>query len=128
MNIFQGVEKVLVLGAHGDDEIIGCGGTIANLVQQGAEVIVVTFTKRVSSGYAKVVSLATAENIADKEMQAADDILGVKREVLGYPVQGVQNDIETFQRVTKLIRQYRPNVMTHRPNDHHRDHRARSHW
>lgn len=117
--------RVMVFGAHGDDEIIGCGGTIARLANLGAEVTVVTCTKR-ETAYAKIEDKAGAADAAVREMAAANDVLGVKhREVLGLPNQAVTNDRDTFQRFVKLIRLYRPDVIfTHCPDDHHRDHRA----
>jgi N-acetylglucosamine malate deacetylase 1 len=39
-----GKEKVLVLAPHMDDEVIGCGGTLARHVQMGADITVVFLT------------------------------------------------------------------------------------
>ena len=119
------VQKMLVFGAHGDDEIIGCGGTIARLAGLGVEVTVVTFTRRETS-YARPEDKDKAAKSADQEMRAANDILGVSlREVLGIPNQAVTNDRETFQQCVKLIRKHQPEIIfTHSPHDHHRDHRA----
>lgn len=123
--IFADVQRVLVFGAHGDDEIIGCGGTVSSFAKQGVEITVVTFTRRETS-YARIEEKERAAANADAEMAVANDILGVAyREVLGLPNQGVENNRANFQLCTKLIRKYRPDIIfTHSPHDHHRDHRA----
>lgn len=115
----------MVFGAHGDDEIIGPGATLYGLARKGAEITVVTFTRRETS-YARIEDKDKAAKHADKEMANADAILGIKeRIVLGLPNQGVINDRENFQICTKLIRKYRPDIIfTHSPFDQHRDHRA----
>ena len=48
-------KRVLVFGAHIDDEIVGPGGTIARLSKAGAQVWVVTFTGgAIDTGYSRV--------------------------------------------------------------------------
>ena len=119
------IERVMVFGAHGDDEIIGCGGTLAYLSELEKEICVITFTYREMS-YLKVSEKSIAMKSADQEMQDADEILGIgKRVVFGLPCRGVVNDKENFERCMKLIRNFRPHVIfTHSPTDFHRDHRA----
>ena len=119
-------KRVMVFGAHADDEILGCGATIYTLAKKyGAEVTVVTFTNR-------AVTMATAETVdaaktlTDQEMKAADDVLGVHRRIgLGIPNREVKHDGETIARCAKLIRDYKPEVVfMHQPHDQHTDHRA----
>jgi LmbE family N-acetylglucosaminyl deacetylase len=125
MDIFGNIKRVMVFGAHGDDEIIGPGATLYGLSQKGIEIVVVTFTNR-ETAYARIEDKEKAILRAEKEMAAADEILGIKeRVVLGLPNQGVVNDRNNFQSCTKLIRKYRPEIIfTHVPHDNHRDHRA----
>ena len=123
-HFLKNVERIVVFGAHGDDEIIGCGGTIAYLADAGTKVTVVTFTKRETSYVRKEDKEGAAER-AVAEMAAANDVLGVERIVLGWPNQGVENNVKNFQELVPIIRKYRPQViLTHLPDDHHRDHRA----
>lgn len=119
------IERIMVFGAHGDDEIIGCGGTLAYLGNLGKEICVVTFTYRETS-YSEISGKPAAMKSAEKEMQDADEILGIgKRVVFDLPCRGVVNDKENFERCMKLIRNFRPHVIfTHNPTDFHRDHRA----
>lgn len=119
------IERVMVFGAHGDDEIIGCGGTIARLSELGKRVLVVTFTYRETS-YSKITDKATAMKSAEHEMEDADKILGIDtRVIFGKPTRGIVNDKENFERCMKLVRSFMPHlILTHNITDNHRDHRA----
>ena len=125
MDIFRNIKRVMVFGAHGDDEIIGSGATLYGFSKKGVEITAVTFTNR-ETAYARIEDKDKAVLRAKEEMATANVILGTKKRViLGLPNQGVVNDRETFQTCTKLIREYRPEmIFTHAHADQHRDHRA----
>src|SRR5213592_2770430 len=67
--MIEGLKRVLVLAPHTDDGEFGCGGTMARLVDAGAEVRYVAFsiaTKSLPAGFppdtlAREVREATAE-------------------------------------------------------------------
>jgi N-acetylglucosamine malate deacetylase 1 len=78
--------KIIVLAPHMDDEVLGCGGTIARHVQAGADVSVIFLT---DGRYGSDVSAALAGpergrrqreliGIRKQEAQRAGEILGVK--------------------------------------------------
>lgn len=117
--------KVLVFAAHPDDEIIGCGGTIARLTAAGRQVFVVTFCAG-ETGYSSPEMKGTIAEVRRAEAEACDKVLHItERVILGKPTQGVVNDRDTYQQCVRLIRHYRPDViLTHWSEDKHRDHRA----
>lgn len=119
--------RVLVFGAHIDDETIGPGGTIARLSKAGAEVTVVTFTGGSSdTGYSRVELKDKIAQMRREEAAAVDGVLGVRERIfLGRPSQGVVNDTATYQECVRIIRQVKPDVIfSHWNEDKHRDHRA----
>lgn len=123
--------RILVFGAHPDDETIGLGATLAKLAEVGYEVHVVTFCwsetgRWEDTGYAKAEWRERISEMRRAEALEADKILGVRRRVgLALPTQGVVNDRRTYQRVVEIIRETRPiAIFTHYVEDKHRDHRA----
>jgi N-acetylglucosamine malate deacetylase 1 len=65
--------KVLILAAHQDDEVIGCGGTIAKLVSQGHEILV----QHIFSGNSNVADNPNnAQSIRNDEAKQAGKYLG----------------------------------------------------
>ncbi len=120
-------KRVLVFGAHIDDEIIGPGGTIARLAKAGSEVWVVTFTGGTrDTGYSRIDLKDSIADLRRAEAANADIVLGIKERLfLGKPSQGVVNDTANYQECVRLIRQIKPDVIfTHWDEDKHRDHRA----
>ena len=120
-------KRVLVFGAHIDDETIGPGGTIAVLSDQGSHITVVTFTGGdADTGYAKPELKEKIGQIRRDEAREIDRILGIHQHIfLGYPLQGVPNSAEAYQTCVRLIRQTRPHVIfTQWGEDKHRDHRV----
>jgi LmbE family N-acetylglucosaminyl deacetylase len=119
------IRNVLVFGAHPDDEIIGPGGTIARLSDEGANVTVVTFTAG-ETAYSTPDMKDKMGDIRMGEARACDEILGIdQRIVLGLPCQGVTNDTDTYQRCVKIIREVQPDlILSHTHRDKHRDHRT----
>jgi LmbE family N-acetylglucosaminyl deacetylase len=120
-------KRVLVFGAHIDDEIIGPGGTIARLSKAGSQVWVVTFTGGAKdTGYSRVDLKDSIADLRRAEAAFADQVLGIKERIfLGKPSQGVVNDTATYQECVRLIRQIKPDViLSHWSEDKHRDHRA----
>jgi LmbE family N-acetylglucosaminyl deacetylase len=124
-NLLDGWNTVLVFGAHGDDEIVGPGGTISRLAARGAQIVVVTFAAGETS-YSTVDLKDKMIELRTKEFEACNRVLGIsERILLGKPNQGVPNDRDTYQQCVTIIRKYKPDViLTHYFEDKHRDHRA----
>ncbi len=73
--------KVLIIAPHPDDEVLGCGGTIAKYCDQGAEVFVCVVTK----GQQPIFPTEQVEKVR-AECVEADKYLGVKETVfLDFP-------------------------------------------
>lgn len=80
--------KILVIAAHPDDEVLGCGGTIAKHADNGDEVSVLIIAEGATSRQPtrdRSVSSSTLNELA-KAAQKAAEILGVHSlELLQYP-------------------------------------------
>ena len=118
-------KRILVFCAHPDDEIIGCGGTLAKHSRQGADITVAMFTQG-ETGYTDPSEKDGFLQVREQERDRYDHMLGIgKRIILGKPCQGVCNDRPTYHECISIVRQVRPQVvLTHNPTDRHRDHRT----
>jgi len=119
--------SILILAAHPDDDVLGCGGTIAKLAGEGANVHVAFLADG-------VLSRAGEQSVQDLELtarrtaaQKACEILGAKSVSFGdFP----DNRMDTIpllditQAVEALIAKHRPEmVFTHHVGDVNIDHR-----
>ena len=48
---FNKKDKILIIAAHPDDEVLGCGGTISSLRNKGVETRIVFLSEGVSSRF-----------------------------------------------------------------------------
>lgn len=121
VGLLSGIERVLVLAPHTDDEF-GCAGTIARLVRSGAEVRYVALSRceeSVPSGF--------PEDVLETECRSACAALGLRPEqvevwrfrVRHFPA----NRQEILERFVQLNREYRPQlVLLPSMDDMHQDH------
>lgn len=68
------IERALIIAPHPDDEVLGCGGTIARLVQAGKDVQIVIAT----TGFPHITDQTGLDSIR-REAAAAHAILGVTK-------------------------------------------------
>jgi LmbE family N-acetylglucosaminyl deacetylase len=73
------MDRILVIAAHPDDEVLGCGGTIARLAQEGHDVYIAILGEGATSRYAKRDD-ADQEIVKDLQTQsrAVAQLLGAK--------------------------------------------------
>ena len=120
------MKKVLVVAAHADDEVLGCGGTMAKHADQGDDVAVVFLTDGVGS---RGVGELDSQNIKLRDCAAkkALDILGVKLLTrLDLPDNAMDSipRIEVIKALEAVIDSYKPDVIyTHHGGDLNIDHR-----
>lgn len=123
------INSVLVIAAHPDDELLGCGGTIRKLARAGRVVNVIILAEGLTSRDAerdRAGRQAELDSLAATAV-AANKRLGVKAvEVLNFP----DNRMDSVDRldVTKVVEaaisKYQPStVFTHHPGDLNVDHR-----
>lgn len=101
--------KVLVIAPHPDDEILGCGGTIARLSQSGAEVVVAIVTR----GMAPQFSDEFVENLR-AEAKTSHAMVGVTETVyLDLPAAALETVPATKLNGTlaKLVQDVRPDTL-----------------
>lgn len=121
-------ERVLVVVAHPDDEVLGCGGTIVRHCRQGDQVSVMILADGVG-GRSGTARSPDRSEVEDRQQCArrASAILGVNDlTMLSYPdnrMDGVEL-LDVVQDIERLIKRYRPTVVyTHHDSDVNIDHR-----
>ena len=120
-------KKVLIIAAHPDDEVLGCGGTIAKLAAQGEEVHILILatglTSRVGFDMAKD---AEALKIHLERASRAGALLGAKNVNFGgLPDQKMDTLplLEVTQRIEAEIESIKPQtIFTHHGGDLNMDH------
>ena len=131
MLLWAGVPGLLAFHAHPDDEVLSTGGVLGKYAEQGRQVVVVTAT---DGAEGEVHNYDDPEEVAARlvEVRAAElaealSILGVENHAwLGYRDSGMMGTdanshpdcfwqadfMEAVGRVVRLIRRYRPEIMT----------------
>jgi N-acetylglucosamine malate deacetylase 1 len=113
--------RTLVIAPHGDDEVLGVGGTMARLAAQGDEVHVVIATRGYPPEFSEEHERRTFE-----ELQAAHRLIGItKSTILDFPAAGldVVPHAELNARLVALVEELQPELIFVPFNgDLHRDH------
>jgi LmbE family N-acetylglucosaminyl deacetylase len=119
--------NVLVVAAHPDDEILGCGGTMTRLAREGHEVRIAILAEGMSSRYAhrEDAEKQQLQHLHAQAQQAADKV-GAKELVL---CKLPDNRLDTVplldvvKTVEDLVARFRPEtIYTHHPGDLNVDH------
>jgi len=115
--------KIVILAAHPDDEVLGCGGTAARLSKEGHDVIPVIVCENATVRY---------EDNMKKELEQAAlrcaEILGVSKPVfLGMPDQKLDtySALDMAKTIEKIIHAHKPEIVfTHHGGDINKDHQV----
>jgi LmbE family N-acetylglucosaminyl deacetylase len=110
-------DRVLILAPHPDDEVIGCGGVIQNVIAAGAKIKVVLFTNGDNNEFVFIVNQKRVTfrkgvfiymgNVRWNESLAALKTLGVNQQdviCLGYPDFGTESILTGYWGKTKPFR------------------------
>jgi len=118
--------KIIVVAPHADDEIIGCGGTIAKAISQGDEVYIIIAT----NANVGAPELFNEEAIAKVRGEAikAHEYLGVtKTFFLDFPAPALNAfpEYKVSVALSKIFNEVQPNILyLPHPGDLHQDHKA----
>jgi LmbE family N-acetylglucosaminyl deacetylase len=121
------MKSVLILAAHPDDEVLGCGGTIAKLGREGASVNVAFLADGVSSREGEKGTRQSELNARQAAAEKACLILGAKAIFFGkFPDNRMDSIalLDIVRVIESLVAEYRPDtVFTHHAGDLNVDHR-----
>lgn len=124
------MEKILVVAAHPDDEVLGCGGTVVRRVKEGYEVFTLILGEGITSRDEKRDRVKREKEIKKLKKQAfeANYILGVKdvfthdfpdNNFDSVPILKIIKEIEKIKEIVK------PSIVyTHHYGDLNVDHRV----
>jgi len=115
--------KILMIGAHQDDNEFRCGGVASKYVKMGHEVRFLSLCNG-CGGHHLMTPEETVKRRAE-ESAAVGELLGIQYDVWDIDDCTLTADLATRRRLTRYIRRFQPDlIITHRPNDYHTDHRA----
>jgi LmbE family N-acetylglucosaminyl deacetylase len=116
--------RVVVVGAHPDDPESGCGGLIAQLTNQGHEVVVGYLTCYRGD---RKIGTEPEGPVRQREATAACQILGAKPHFFDYAHEKLSADEATVTAVAAWLKKVQPDVVvTHWPLDTHPNHHVTS--
>lgn len=108
--------RLAVIGAHPDDESLGCGGTLARYASEGVQTFVITATRGEGGrhGASRDAFRDELGALREAELRAACRVLGVSEvHVLNYPDGKLDqvNPSEAIERIASLIDAIEPHVV-----------------
>ena len=124
----DGPKTLMAIMAHPDDIDFGSSGSIARWCSEGWTVYYVLTTSGDKGTHEPGLSGQELAAIREEEQRQAARVLGVKDVFfLGYPDGFVGTDAEIRERIVRLFRTYKPDVVLtwdgFRPSFNHNDHR-----
>lgn len=122
-------KRILVVAAHPDDEVLGCGGTIKKLVSEGYEAYTLILGEGATSRDKNRNEIKRKTEIAElkKLAQKANRLMGVKQVFFGgipdnrFDTVPLLDMVKTIEDIKKRLRP--AIVLTHFRNDLNIDHR-----
>jgi len=128
-------KKILVIGAHPDDNDFGCAGTSAQATKAGAKVVYLIATRGQRGSNDKKMTSEKLSEIRDREQNEAAKVLGIQKvHFLDFFDGELVADLQLKEQLVFFIRKYRPDyVFTMDPSRfyyknfgfiNHTDHRA----
>ena len=115
--------KILMIGAHQDDNEFRCGGLAHRLTKMGHEVRLLSCCNGCGGHHIMTPEETTKKRAA--ESAAVAELLGIRYDVWDIDDCTLMADLKTRRRMIRYIREFQPDlVISHRPNDYHADHRA----
>jgi len=128
MNKSSNNNCVLVIAAHPDDEVLGCGGSIAKWSKDGHEVHLLIMAEGVTSRDKHRNRESRKQELSNlaQSVKRAADILGVKSvELLDYPDNRMDSVdlLDVVKTIETYVKKLKPGVVvTHHSNDLNIDH------
>lgn len=115
--------KVLMIGAHQDDNEFRCGGLACKLIKLGHEVRFLSMCN--GCGGHHILTPEETVRTRAAESAAVAKLLGLRYDVWDYDDCSLVADLPTRRRLIRYIREFSPDlIITHRANDYMADHRA----
>jgi len=115
--------KILMIGAHQDDNEFRCGGLAKKYVDAGHEVTFLSMCN--GCGGHHILTPEETTKTRAKESAEVAKLLGINYDVWDIDDCSLVADLETRRRLIRYIRRISPDlIVTHRVNDYHADHRA----
>lgn len=115
--------RLLILGAHPDDAEFHAGGLIAQSLQRGHRVRIISVTNGAAGHHQRTPAELTALRRAESE--AVAQTFGVEYDIWPFPDGELQPTLDVRRRIIAEIRAFEPDlVLTHRTCDYHPDHRV----
>ena len=117
------MDSILVIAAHPDDEILGCGGTISRHSEVGDVVRVIIVSTGITSRSNNISDDISKEELAALKSSAekANQIIGVKSlDFLNYPDNRLDSIhmVDLIKDLEKNINAFQPNIIyTHHSGD-----------
>ena len=119
-------ERVLVITAHPDDEVLGCGGTIAKLTNQGVQVNIAFVADGVFARNGDHMAQQSKLNTRREAARQACDALGVTSVTFDDLPDNCLDTVpllDIVKPIESLITEHRPDtVFTHHAGDLNIDH------
>jgi LmbE family N-acetylglucosaminyl deacetylase len=122
-------KTVLIIAAHPDDEILGCGGTMARLSEEGNEIHILIIAEGLTSRQEQRDRISKTNELSELSLAArkAAEIVGAQSiEILDYPDNRMDSLdlLDIIKMIEKKIESLKPEIIfTHFPGDLNIDHR-----